>query len=80
MDCVYQVPIPQGMTMNISFEDFYLADDPSCRYRQKLAEKLRSQESLLEQLWILNNLNNLYVIVLLWHRGGIVGLFLRVQK
>ena len=31
MDCVYLVPIPQGTTMNISFDDFDIEDDKVCR-------------------------------------------------
>ena len=31
MDCVYLVPIPQGTTMNISFQDFDIEDDKVCR-------------------------------------------------
>ena len=30
MDCVYVVPIPQGMAMKISFKDFYMEDDIYC--------------------------------------------------
>jgi len=30
MDCIYLVPIPYGMVMNISFFDFYMVDDSSC--------------------------------------------------
>ncbi|KAJ7388696.1 Tumor necrosis factor-inducible protein 6 protein [Desmophyllum pertusum] len=32
MDCDFQVPIPQNMTMNISFIDFDLEDESSCGY------------------------------------------------
>ena len=31
MDCVYLVPIPQGTTMNVSFDDFDIEDDKLCR-------------------------------------------------
>lgn len=31
MDCVYNVPIPTGMAMNIFFSDFKLENQASCR-------------------------------------------------
>ena len=30
MDCVYLIPIPQGTTMNISFDDFDIEADKVC--------------------------------------------------
>ena len=30
-DCIYVVPIPPDMDMKITFKDFYIEDDPSCR-------------------------------------------------
>ena len=32
MDCMYSIPIPHGMTMKISFEDFEVEDEYSCRF------------------------------------------------
>ncbi|XP_078349872.1 CUB and peptidase domain-containing protein 1-like [Oculina patagonica] len=32
MDCVYKVPIPDGMAMNISFHYFEVEDHPSCKF------------------------------------------------
>ncbi|KAL9980659.1 hypothetical protein ACROYT_G009271 [Oculina patagonica] len=31
-DCIYVVPIPPGMAMNVSFKDFELEDDATCRF------------------------------------------------
>ena len=31
MDCIYSTSIPHNMTVNISFIDFELENDPSCR-------------------------------------------------
>ena len=28
--CIYVVPIPRDMDMNITFKDFYIQDDESC--------------------------------------------------
>ena len=28
--CIYVVPIPRDMDMNITFKDFNIEDDPSC--------------------------------------------------
>jgi len=39
MNCVYQVPIPYGMAMNIYFSDFYL-EGGSCRLVPKSVELL----------------------------------------
>ena len=39
MNCVYQVPIPYGMTMNIYFSGFYL-EGGSCRLVRKSVELL----------------------------------------
>ena len=31
-DCIYVVPIPRDMAMNITFKEFYIEDGTSCRY------------------------------------------------
>ena len=31
MDCIYLVPIPQGTTINVFFNDFDIEDDIWCR-------------------------------------------------